>query len=316
MKFAFIGECMVELQETGSGTLTQTFGGDTLNSAIYCARLARDFPIEIQYITALGQDPFSQNMIAFWEGEGVQSDYVQCVEGERPGLYYIELDPSGERVFHYWRGEAAAKKCFEFPDSPRVLEALSYFTGVYLSGISLAVYTQKSRENLLERLVECKKHGLKIFFDCNYRPHLWGSADRAAEIYRQLYPISDIVFMTTEEGEDILDLDRKEDIHAHLDQAGCKESVIKDGPSPCSIFAGGKTWSVAAHPVERVIDTTAAGDSFSAAYLLARHLGCGVVESATLAHRTAAYVVEHKGAIAPTDLLPISGVDLGAGKSN
>lgn len=312
MKLAFIGECMVELQETGTGGLTQTFGGDTLNSAIYCARLARNYPIEIQYITALGKDPFSQKMIAFWEKEGVRSDYVQCVEGERPGLYYIELDGSGERIFHYWRGEAAAKKCFEFPDSERVLNSLFHFNGVYVSGISLAIYTERSRENLLTCLAECKENGVSIYFDCNYRPHLWGSASRAAEVYKKLYPLSDIVFMTTEEGEDILEITTKDDIHAHLRDAGCGESVIKDGPGPCSIFAHGRAHQVDAYPVGQVVDTTAAGDSFSGVYLLARKLGCSVVESARMAHRTAAYVISHKGAIAPEDQMPVSSDDLAA----
>ena len=35
LKLALIGECMIELQETEPGVTTQTFGGDTLNTAIY-----------------------------------------------------------------------------------------------------------------------------------------------------------------------------------------------------------------------------------------------------------------------------------------
>ena len=122
MRIALIGECMIELQETGPDQTRQTFGGDTLNTAIYCARLARDLPLHIDYVTALGQDNFSSRMIQFWEKEGVGSSLVQRKQGELPGLYYIELDEHGERIFHYWRSASAARKCFEYPGSEKILE--------------------------------------------------------------------------------------------------------------------------------------------------------------------------------------------------
>ena len=315
MKFGFIGECMVELQETGAGTLTQTFGGDTLNSAIYCARLARGFPVAIEYVTALGTDPFSEKMMSFWEKEGVGSSLVQCVEGERPGLYYIELDQNGERKFHYWRGEAAAKKCFEFPGSSEVLARLPEFSTIYLSGISLAIFTEKSRKNLIESLQTVQSTGVRIYFDCNYRPHLWGSVQRAIDAYEELYPLSDIVFLTTDEGEELLGTSDTEAMHDSLRARGCPESVIKDGGDECSIMVAGVVLKVPAIPVDQVVDTTAAGDSFSAAYLLARNLGCAPAQAAQLAHKTAAYVIGHKGAIAPEPGMPVSSSDLEAARS-
>lgn len=315
MKFGFVGECMVELQETGTGMLTQTFGGDTLNSAIYCARLARAFPVEVEYVTALGTDPFSEKMISFWEKEGVRSSLVQCVEGERPGLYYIELDHQGERKFHYWRGEAAAKKCFEFSGSSEVLDRLSEFSAIYLSGISLAIFTETSRKNLIERLKTVQSMGVRIYFDCNYRPHLWGSAQRAIDAYAELYPLSDIVFLTTEEGEELLGTSDTEAMHDSLQTRGCPESVVKDGGDACSIMVAGGVLKVPAMAVDQVVDTTAAGDSFSAAYLLARNLGCAPEQAALLAHKTAAYVIGHKGAIAPEPGMPVTSSDVEAARS-
>ena len=86
---ASIGECMVELQETQPGVIQQTFGGDTLNTAIYMARLGQNLPVQVDYVTALGTDKFSSDMIAFWEKEQVGSSMVQRLEEGRPGLYYI-----------------------------------------------------------------------------------------------------------------------------------------------------------------------------------------------------------------------------------
>ncbi len=186
IKIALIGECMIELQETAPEITKQTFGGDTLNTAIYCARLAKDLPLQIDYVTALGNDSFSERMVNFWEQEGVGSELVLRQDGVLPGLYYIELDEQGERVFHYWRSTAAAKKCFEYSGSDTIIEKLADYDGIYLSGISLAILTPTSLATLIKRLQELAKDGTSIYFDCNYRPHLWASKEQAKEVYEQL----------------------------------------------------------------------------------------------------------------------------------
>ena len=99
-------------------------------------------------------------------------------------------------------------------------------------------------------------------------------------------------------------------MHQRLQQAGAVESVLKDGEKPCSIFSGGACITVPAEQVDTVIDTTAAGDSFSAVYLVAREFGCNPEASAHMAHKTAAYVVQHKGAIAPIEKMSVTGSDI------
>ena len=63
---ACIGECMIELKQAGGGLYSRGFGGDTLNTAVYLARLG----VAVDYITALGDDPLSDEMIAGWAGRG------------------------------------------------------------------------------------------------------------------------------------------------------------------------------------------------------------------------------------------------------
>ena len=67
MRVAAIGECMIEMAEAPSGEARRSFGGDTLNTAVYLARLG----IDVDYVTALGDDPYSDEMLAAWRDEGV-----------------------------------------------------------------------------------------------------------------------------------------------------------------------------------------------------------------------------------------------------
>ncbi len=302
---AFIGECMIELQEVEAGKTKQTFGGDTLNAAIYMARLGRYFSVTVDYVTALGCDNFSDKMVAFWEEEGVGSDLVLRQEREMPGLYYIQLDQDGERHFSYWRSDAAAKKCFEYEKSQELLELLGNYDAVYLSGISIAILTPLSRTRLFARLAELAEAGTKILFDYNYRPHLWASLDEAKDAYEKILSWSDTVFVGLDELTTLHDISSNETGHQYLSGKGVKESVIRSGAEPCSIYMLGKHYEVAADTVSTVVDTTAAGDSFSAAYMAARGGGCTIPVSARVAHRMAGYVIAHKGAIAPLDAMPV-----------
>lgn len=306
-KIALIGECMIELQEVRSEVIQQTFGGDTLNTAIYMARLGCNLPVQIDYVTALGTDSFSDAMIKFWEKESVGSSMVQRIDGKLPGLYYIQLDESGERFFHYWRGEAAVRKCFQYPGSEQILARLNQYDAVYLSGTSLAVLQPDSRRRLLDRLSEIHAQGRTIFIDCNYRHQVWQSLEDAINTYNRIFTISHTVLLNLEEGALLLNQETDTGIHEALSRIGVHESVVRDGSNPCSVACDSIIERIPALQVKHVVDTTAAGDSFSAAYLLARRFGHTISDAALCAHQMAAYVIEHKGAIAPIAAMPFKG---------
>ena len=73
MRVACVGECMVELSERPDGSLVRGFGGDTLNTALYLARLG----VTVDYVTALGDDPWSDAMVKAWGREGIGLERVR-----------------------------------------------------------------------------------------------------------------------------------------------------------------------------------------------------------------------------------------------
>lgn len=314
-----IGECMIELQGRPDGSLSNTFGGDTLNTAAYLARLGKAFGVQVEYITALGDDSFSAAMRRFWHEQGVRSSYTRALPNRVPGLYHIELDPHGERVFSYWRGESAAKDCFSQPEGNDVLEALGRFDALYLSGISLAILHEDGRERLMQRLETLYVSGMRLFFDGNFRPRLWtaGSAGNnpaaaARPWYRRMLDISHTILLTADEAP-VFDVNfdpADPDLCRRIAELGPEEVVVKNGGAPCTVCRKGTLHSVAPVKLERVVDTTAAGDSFSAAYLLGRHLGLDVPEAVRRAHTMAACVVSHRGAVIPTEDMPPLFTDL------
>ena len=90
-KIAVIGECMIELSEKGAD-VHRGFGGDTLNTSVYIARQVKASDLSVHYVTALGTDSFSEQMLTSWQGENVDTSLIQRMENRLPGLYYIETD--------------------------------------------------------------------------------------------------------------------------------------------------------------------------------------------------------------------------------
>lgn len=294
-----IGECMIELSEHTGETLTKSYGGDTLNTALYLARLG----IPTDYVTALGDDPFSDAMLAAWQSEGIGTTLVPRIPGRLPGLYLIRTNPAGERSFHYWRDSAPAREVFDHPN-PTIERALTHAHTIYLSGITLSLYASPSRARLFALLAQARARGARIAFDTNYRPRNWPGPDAARQAFAQAFQTSDLVFASTEDHALLHGPATPEAIRAHITAAGVPEIVVKLATPAVLVAAGQTGCTVTAPPVPKVVDTTAAGDSFAAAYLAARLHGRTPIEAAQAGHHLAGVVVQHRGAIIPRTAMP------------
>ena len=299
-RVAALGECMIEMFRRPDGSLTMGFGGDTLNTAVYLARLGTP----VDYVTALGDDTISEDMIAAWAAEGVGTGHVLRVPNRLPGLYLIETDASGERRFLYWRDRAPARELFALPQTPELSKALEGYGIVYLSGISIAILGEQGRERLFEVLQRVRARGGKVAFDTNWRPRLWPDIETARVAFDRMLRLTDIALPGV---TDLLDLYGDADadaVLARVRDAGVSEIVLKLEQPGCVVIENGEAVEVPALKVATVVDTTAAGDSFSAGYLAARLRGEGPADAARAAHRLAAAVIQHRGAIIPREAMP------------
>lgn len=300
-KVALIGECMLELQGQAFGTMRQTFGGDTLNTAVYLARCGAAAGLQVFYATGLGDDALSAGLMQRWADEGLQLDLVRRIAGRMPGLYLIETDDRGERRFSYWRDTSAAKAYFEAEHTP-LEERAAEWDVLYLSGISLAILPPAGRERLFALLARLRERGAIVAFDSNYRPRLWPEPARAREAFQRAFELSTLAFVSLD------------DHHALFgsghdgNELPTPELVTKDGQQPTRVRSAGSGWqTVATETVAHVVDTTAAGDSFAAGYLVQRLAGASPAEAAAFGNKLAARVIQHPGALIPaaamTDLV-------------
>lgn len=301
---ASIGECMVELGVAPDGTTALGFGGDTLNTAIYLARLVARQGVAVDYVTAVGRDPFSDRMVSAWEAEGVGTALVHRHPDRIAGLYAITTAADGERSFTYWRGEAAARTLFDAPDADFEAALIGHDV-LYLSAISVAILPAAGRERLIALLERHRANGGTVAFDSNYRPRLWASKTEAQETVERLWRVATVAFPSVDDEMALFDEADEDTVIARLKGYGHRECILKRGPNGPLIVAGGtSTAPLAVPPPAKAVDTTAAGDSFNAGYLAARALGAGVEDAALAGHSLAATVIRHRGAIIPLAAMP------------
>lgn len=305
-KVAVIGECMIEMSIKQQST-SRSFGGDTLNTSVYLARLLAGQAFDIHYVTALGTDSFSQEMLDAWQIEGIKTDLVQRLSDKMPGLYSIVTDEVGERSFYYWRNDTAAKFWLKTSQSAEVCQTISQSDYVYLSGVSIAILDAESILKLLDLLRQIKTNGGKVIFDNNYRPRLWQSVELAQSVYADVLSFTDIAFLTLDDEDLLWGKQPYEQVISRTKQFGVTEIVIKRGSDSCIVDSQEGRFEVPANKIskEKVIDTTAAGDSFSAGYLAARLTGRSPDESAQQGHHVAGTVIQYRGAIIPKDAISV-----------
>jgi 2-dehydro-3-deoxygluconokinase len=217
-----------------------------------------------------------------------------------PGLYLIETDPKGERLFSYWRDRAPARELFELSEWTRIAEALLTARVVYFSGITLSLYSNVGLGRFLAALEMARSRGVKIVFDGNYRSRGWkDDLSRARTVYMEALKRVDLALPTYED-EAVLWGDASPDATVDRLQAfGIGEIVVKNGAKNALVAAQGARETIPVPEVVAPVDTTAAGDTFNAGYLAARLGGEGPVDAVAAAHKLAAEKIRHRGAIMP-----------------
>ncbi|MFG6468923.1 sugar kinase [Roseateles sp. BYS87W] len=304
VSIAALGECMLELQGPAFGALRQSFGGDTLNTAVYLSRCG-GADLRVHYATALGDDALSSGLLQRWESEGVRTGLVQRLPGRLPGLYLIELDAGGERRFHYWRGQAAARAYFDTATTA-LEEQADALDALYLSGISLAILPSAGRERVLALMARMRAAGKVVAFDNNYRPRLWETVADARYWYGRAFSAASVALITADDHQALHGLPDLDAAVSAAQALQVNEIAIKRGALPTLVGGrhGDGVWhAVPTEPVPQVVDTTAAGDSFAAGYLSQRLRGGTCADAAAFGNRVAARVIQHPGALIPRDAM-------------
>lgn len=301
LRVACLGECMIELSDLGAadGRVAMGVAGDTLNNAIYLARCCQGVQVEVDYLTALGQDQLSQRIIEAIDAEGVGTSQIARLADRLPGIYAIELDDEGERSFRYWRSQSAARSMLDAGGI--ALATLQDYDVLCLSAISLAILSEDARARLMDTCAQMKASGKVVVFDSNYRPALWRDGDEARETISAMWPATAVGLPSRDDEAALWPGETPKQLFARLN---LPEAALKDGAGGPWLWAGTDLPKGSYSAAPQVVDTTSAGDAFNAGYLAGRLRGQSPQDAARTGHALASAVIGQKGAIIELEAMP------------
>jgi 2-dehydro-3-deoxygluconokinase len=300
VRIVLFGEGMIEERADASFA----WGGDVVNTAVYLARQTAHLGVRPELMSAMGADAGSTAIVAAWAAQGVGVAHVLRDPGRAAGRYRISLGPDGQRSFSYDRDRSAARSFFEHAEADGTLDWAAGANILYLTGITLSIFSERARGRIGELAKRVKARGGEVVFDANYRPAGWPSAAAARASIEALGPAITLAMPSSDDHAALWGPAPPEETAATWLALGAREVVVKLGPEGAyAANADGERVATPAAAAERIVDTTAAGDSFNAAYIAARLVeGASMEAAARRGAALAAEVVAWPGAIAPPEV--------------
>lgn len=270
-----LGEALVDMvaldQPRGSLAAVERFaraaGGAPANVAVGAARLGGVEPgLEVGFVGKVGADPFGDFLATTLAAEGVDVAGLTRAEGARTAVAFVALGPAGERDFLFYR-ERAADTLLRADELPE--EYLAGATVLHVGSLSLI--EEPARGATLHALALAERHGVKRSFDPNLRLDLWPSAAAAHDRIMSVWPRMNVVKLSEEELEFLTGSTELEAARPLLHDA-LELLCVTRGAGGVDYLAapGGAATPFAGHvaaPRVAAIDTTGAGDAFTAALL-------------------------------------------------
>lgn len=283
-----IGECLVEFLEREDGTFVQSFAGDTLNTLFYASRLG----LRTGYVSAIGDDPFTQGMTLLIDGEKI--DRSMCAYDDGPNGVYFILGRDGQKQYHFLRKHSAATRMFEHLERAKLRAYIQKVKVLHLSLTSIGIQSERERMiYLLSRVAA----DTKICLDSNYRASVWAGPEEAREWYEQALPYVSMLFVTDTDHEAVYGKEDFVDAIKRYQSFGIDRMAYRMGKRGSVLFDG-KAVTIKAIEEVDVIDTTGAGDAYNAGCIHAMLQGRSFADCGRFATACAAAAIEEQGGMA------------------
>jgi fructokinase len=295
------GEMLIDFLPDDAGRLktVDTFsrrpGGAPTNVAVGMARLDAT-PL---LWTRVGDDPFGEFLVETLETEGIPLEFVHRDPDAKTSLAFVSLGEDADREFSFYRDGTADTRMQPGQVDDETLSGVDW---VHAGGVTLT--DEPSREATYDLLERAAERGATVSFDPNARAELWDEFDYGASI-RRAFESADVVKTSVEDLQDAgLDGDAPEELARELCAMGPHTVFVTLGGSGSYAYATEDApWSgvelEATHGGYDVepVDTTGAGDAFTAGAIVALQEGQSLEEALGFANAVAAQATTAPGAM-------------------
>jgi sugar/nucleoside kinase (ribokinase family) len=276
-----IDEARAEELYAGMGQAIEVSGGSAGNTAAGVASLGG----KAAYFGKVKADQLGAIFRHDMRAQGVAFDTPAAVEGPATARSFILVTPDSERTMNTYLGACVN---FTTRDVDRRVVDASHVT--YMEGYLWDRPEAKEAFTLAARIARAAGRKTSITLSDSF------CVERHRDSFLELIRNDiDIVFANETE---IKSLYKTQNFDGAMKAIAkdCPIAVLTRSEKGCIVVKGDEVHASAAHPVDKVVDVTGAGDLFAAGFLYGFTNGKSLQESAQLGSLAAAEVISHIGA--------------------
>ena len=277
-----MGRSSIDLYSNDSGapfTDIKSFGafvgGCPTNIAVGTRRLG----LRSAILTAVGEDPVGDFVLAFLEREGVDTRYVPRKAGRRTSAVILGIEPPDRFPLVFYR-DNCADIALTIDDVDAV--PLENARALLVTGTGLSA--EPSRTATFYAVEKAQSLGPRVVLDVDYRADQWPDVRTFGVNIRRLLPLVELAIGTEEElkaaalDDAVVQVAESQvsspEVQGDLDRAidvflsyGLEAVVVKRGAAGATVHtASGRIHTAPAFPVE-VENVLGAGDAFASGFL-------------------------------------------------
>lgn len=269
-------------------------GGDEIGGAPFnvVSHLAR-FGYPAAYLTAVGQDPPGDAVLAQMVSRGIDTTLVGRLAGVPTGLAEVTVGPTGSPVFALRR--PAAYEQWSRGDS--VVDKVTVMRPQFITYGTLAQLGPDSRAGLT-RITRACADAVRLY-DVNLRPGWW-----APELVTELIGLASVAKLSDSEARELAPAlgvawgDPEAFCRDLAGRHGLRGVAVTAGPDAAFLLLDGE-FALAPPPAATVEDAVGAGDAFAAGLLDAIGQGLGAAAALRRANALGTLVASRRGAQPP-----------------
>lgn len=285
---ALIDEARAAAIYSAMGPATEMSGGSAANTIVGVA----DFGARAAYVGKVKNDQIGQLYVHDIRAAKVAFDTPAASDGPATGCSYILVTPDGERTMNTYLG--AAQNLSPADIEPAQIAASSI---VYLEGY---LWDPKdAKDAFLKASKIAHDNGRSVALTLSDAFCVGRYRDEFLDLIRSR--TVDLVFANEAELQSLYETNDFDTALVQL-RNDAKLAVVTRSEKGCVVVSNDSTTAVPAFPVEKVVDTTGAGDLFAAGFLFGLVRGVNHEQAGRLGALAAAEIIQHIGARPQTSL--------------